>query len=310
MLTNTMLLLGDILRKQAHPQLFGRKTALIWGDETWTYAALNSEVNRLANGLTALGVAKGDRVAVLGRNCVEYVVSYFALAKLGAIMVPINFWYRAGEVRYTLDQSGSTWLLVGTQFSAVAAAAAGMLEETALRAVVRWGEAAAPDEWIGSAQTRQVSYSDLLAEAADSEPGVDLAPDDPHIILYTSGTTGFPKGALFSHRAHYLHAMAWVIRTRTVEEDIGQLVYPLFHTRRSRLRTPAPFPRGGDGAPTRRRRSRGDAAHRRAVAGDQPLLRADCLAARARPNAAWRLRRWQRPPMSRLVRYVHAGPLG
>ena len=54
-----MLLLGDILRKQAHPRLFGRKTALIWGDETWTYAALNSEVNRLANGLLALGVTKG-----------------------------------------------------------------------------------------------------------------------------------------------------------------------------------------------------------------------------------------------------------
>ena len=225
-----MLLLGDILRKQAHPRLFGRKTALIWGDETWTYAALNSEVNRLANGLLALGVAKGDRVAVLGRNCVEYVVCYFALAKLGAIMVPVNFWYRAGEVRYTLDQSGSTWLLVDAQFGAIAAEAADMLAATTLRAVVRWGQADEPAEWIGSTETRQVSYHDLLAGAADSEPDVDLTPDDPHIILYTSGTTGFPKGALFSHRAHYLHAMAWVIRTRTVEEDVGQLVYPLFHT--------------------------------------------------------------------------------
>ena len=225
-----MLLLGDILRKHAHPRLFGRKTALIWGGETWTYAALNSEVNRLANGLLALGVAKGDRVAVLGRNCVEYVVCYFALAKLGAIMVPVNFWYRAGEVRYTLDQSGSTWLLVGTQFGAVAAEAADMLAATTLRAVVQWGQADEPAEWIGSTETQQASYHDLLAGVAESEPDVQLSPDDPHIILYTSGTTGFPKGALFSHRAHYLHAMAWVIRTRTVEEDIGQLVYPLFHT--------------------------------------------------------------------------------
>ncbi|MDE2993778.1 MAG: AMP-binding protein [Chloroflexota bacterium] len=225
-----MLLLGDILRKHAHPRLFGRKTALIWGNEAWTYSTLNSQVNRLANGLLALGVAKGDRVAVLGRNCVEYVVCYFALAKLGAIMVPVNFWYRAGEVRYTLDQSGSTWLLVGAQFNAIAAEAADMLEKTTLRAAVCWGHTGGPVAWIGSSQTRQVSYSDLLAGAADSEPDVDLTPDDPHIILYTSGTTGFPKGALFSHRAHYLHAMAWVIRTRTVEEDVGQLVYPLFHT--------------------------------------------------------------------------------
>ncbi|MAG36790.1 MAG: o-succinylbenzoate--CoA ligase [Dehalococcoidia bacterium] len=224
-----MLLLGEIIRKQAQPQLSGRKTALIWGEETWTYAALNSEVNRLANGLAALGVGKGDRLAVLGRNCAEYVVIYFALAKLGAIMVPVNFWYRAGEVRYTLDQSGSTWLLVDTPFSPVAAEAADLLEETGLRAVVWWGEAK-EYERIGSVETRQVSYADLIAGAADSEPDVDLTPDDHHIILYTSGTTGFPKGALFSHRAHYLHAMAWVIRTRTAEEDVGQLVYPLFHT--------------------------------------------------------------------------------
>ena len=115
---------------------------------------------------------------------------------------------------------------------------------------------------------------------------MDLSPDDPHIILYTSGTTGFPKGALFSHRAHYLHAMAWVIRTRTVEEDIGQLVYPLFHTGGPDCVLLPHFLVGAtvlllDGA---------DPAEMldtdRPLASNQPLLRADRVAARARPNAA------------------------
>lgn len=223
------MLLGDIIRKQAQPQMHAAKTALIWGDRSWTYAELNSEVNRLANGLSGLGMVKGDRVAVLGRNCAEYVVIYFALAKLGAIMVPINFWYRAGEVKYTLDQSGSRWLLVNTRFIDVAAEAAVDLEETKLRAIISWGDENKHRRMVSS-QALQLSYNQVMAGGIESEPARDLLPEDPHIILYTSGTTGFPKGALFSHRAHYLHAIAWVIRTRTVEEDVGQLVYPLFHT--------------------------------------------------------------------------------
>jgi fatty-acyl-CoA synthase len=76
------VILGDILRKNARPESFGSKTALIFGERSWTYAALNGYANRLANGLLALGVAKGDRVAVLGRNSDTYVALYFAVAKL------------------------------------------------------------------------------------------------------------------------------------------------------------------------------------------------------------------------------------
>src|SRR5689334_16936069 len=106
------MLLGDILRKNARPEMFGGKTALIFGEHRWTYGALNARVNRIANALAARGIGRGDRVAVLGRNSDTYVALYFALAKLGVVMVPVNFWYRAEEVRYTLDQSGSRWLLV------------------------------------------------------------------------------------------------------------------------------------------------------------------------------------------------------
>jgi fatty-acyl-CoA synthase len=101
------MILGDILRKNARRESFGAKTALIFGDRAWTYAELNAYANRIANALLTRGVKKGDRVAALGRNSDTYVAIYFALAKFGAIMVPVNFWYRADEIRYTLEQSGS-----------------------------------------------------------------------------------------------------------------------------------------------------------------------------------------------------------
>ena len=209
------LLLGEVLRLAARPERFGGRAALIWGDQAFTYAGLNAAANRAANALRALGLRKGDRVAVLGRNCPEYVWLYFALAKAGAIMVPVNFWYRSGEIEYTLRQSGARFFLFDTRFrdaARPAIAACGTVER-----VVTW-------------QAGGGELAELLGGASAAEPEVAVRPDDHHIILYTSGTTGFPKGALFSHRAHYLHAVAWALMTGQVADDVGLLVYPLFHT--------------------------------------------------------------------------------
>jgi len=209
------MILGDILRKSARRESFGAKTALIFGESRWTYAELNAYTNRIANALLTRGVKKGDRVAALGRNSDTYVAIYFALAKVGAIMVPVNFWYRADEIRYTIEQSGSRWLLAEARFQDVAEAAVGQLPEPT-RII-----------WYGVDKSSLESLSDA---ASDSEPAVEVAPDDPHIILYTSGTTGFPKGATFSHRAHFLHAVAWALQTGQTEDNVGIVVYPLFHT--------------------------------------------------------------------------------
>ncbi|HEV8633779.1 MAG TPA: long-chain-fatty-acid--CoA ligase [Chloroflexota bacterium] len=177
-------------------------------EERATYAELNRRSNRIANALAAQRVAKGDRVAVLGRNSLEYVAIYFALAKLGAVMVPVNFWYRGAETRYTLDQSGSSLLLVAEPFAEA-------VEPVTVPRRIVYG----PPEW-----------ERLLAAASDDEPAVSVDERDPHIILYTSGTTGFPKGATLSHRAHYLHALAWALQTGQRADDVGIVVYPLFHT--------------------------------------------------------------------------------
>jgi len=202
-----VLLLGDVLVRQSDRTRRADKLAAVFETregvvDRATYGELNARVNRIAN---ALRVAKGERVAVLGRNSLEYVAIYFALAKLGAVMVPVNFWYRVDEVRYTIEQSGSSLLLADEPFVPLATQAAAHV----------------------------VSFGDLRAaaeHASDAEPGIAVHESDPHIILYTSGTTGFPKGATLSHRAHYLHALAWALQTGQDERDVGVVVYPLFHT--------------------------------------------------------------------------------
>ena len=211
-----MLLLGDLLRRNADSQAFQGKTALIFGDRTTTYAALNERANCIANALIGFGLKKGDRVAVLGRNSDLYVAIYFALAKAGAIMVPVNFWYRTGEIRYTLSQSQASLFIVERRFAAVAGPA---VNPEKIRRVIGY------DDDGGASDLAR-----LEAGADPSEPAVEIDEDDPHIILYTSGTTGSPKGATLTHKNHYIHAMSLAFSTANAADDVGVVIYPLFHT--------------------------------------------------------------------------------
>ncbi len=209
------MLLGKILQKNARDPGLGQKTATIFGNRTLTYAELNAQTNRIANGLLDLDIRKGDRIGVLSRNSDTYIAIYFALAKLGAIMVPVNFWYRSREIHDTLQQSGARGLIAHGRFKDVVAGA-GVLSEL---------------EWtLTIDDTGGRGLEDLVARSSATEPDLDLDENDPHIILYTSGTTGFPKGAVFSHKSHYLQALSLALATGGHGNDIGVVVYPLFHT--------------------------------------------------------------------------------
>jgi len=159
----------------------------------WTYAQLNADVDEVARGLLGLGVAKGDRVGIWAPNCAEWILIQYATAKLGAILVNINPAYRTHELKYALNQSGVTLLVAATDFKTSDYRA--MIDE------VR-PECAALQQtvYIGDP-----SWQELLA-AGSSQPAdavadrmAELAFDDPINIQYTSGTTGFPKGATLSH---------------------------------------------------------------------------------------------------------------
>jgi acyl-CoA synthetase (AMP-forming)/AMP-acid ligase II len=213
-----VLLIGEILRRRATGS-DSERLALVFNEHRWTYRELNEAAARLANGLRSLGVGRGDRVALLGRNSVEWVVAYFAAAKAGAILVPASYWYKSAELAHVLRDSGAGVLITTADHADVARDA--RAELTRLGIV-----------WIGGAATsdRDTTYAQLIAHASPEEPAVEVHETDPHVILYTSGTTGAPKGAVLSHRAHVLHAATWAAETRAERDDVYLCTYPLFHT--------------------------------------------------------------------------------
>ena len=185
----------------------------------WTYRELNQAVDGLASGLLAGGIAKGDRVGIWSPNCAEWVFVQYATAKIGAILVNINPAYRSHELQYVLNQSSIRLLIAAPAFKTSDYAA--MIEDvrgacTALQDVVLLGS----DQWDALA-------SASIDAAALAERAATLGYDDPINIQYTSGTTGFPKGATLSHHN--------ILNNGTF---VGRL---LDYTEKDRVCVPVPF---------------------------------------------------------------------
>jgi fatty-acyl-CoA synthase len=160
----------------------------------WTYDELRSDVDDLARGLLARGIRRGDRVGIWAPNCPEWTIVQYATAKIGAVLVTINPAYRAHELQYVLDQSGATMLVAvrahGTSdYASMIDAVRG--ECTDLAHVVYIGT----DDW-----TDLVTDGESVDVDELDRRSAELGPDDAINIQYTSGTTGFPKGATLSHR--------------------------------------------------------------------------------------------------------------
>ncbi|MDV7088468.1 AMP-binding protein [Rhodococcus opacus] len=162
----------------------------------WTYAELRRDVDAVAVGLLKRGIGKGDRVGIWAPNCPEWTLIQFATAKIGAVLVNINPAYRAHELKYVLDQAGIRLLVSAPEFKS--SDYAGMIEEVRpqcpdLEMVVL----------LGSAEWSKLASDGMAVHAADPSllPAAQaaLSSDDPINIQYTSGTTGFPKGATLSH---------------------------------------------------------------------------------------------------------------
>ncbi|MFD0903597.1 AMP-binding protein [Actinomadura sediminis] len=162
-------------------------------DRRWTYARFAADVDALALGLHGRGIRKGDRVGIWAPNCAEWMLVQYATAKLGAILVNINPSYRVHELEFVLNQAGVRTLVATPVFKT--SDYAGMIEEVRPRCkrltdVLLIGT----PEWDGLLETGRAGDAGVLAEI-----GATLSADDPINIQYTSGTTGFPKGATLSH---------------------------------------------------------------------------------------------------------------
>ncbi|MFD5969835.1 long-chain fatty acid--CoA ligase [Streptomyces sp. NPDC060311] len=193
------------------------RTALIHRDAEITYRRLHERVLRLAHGLNTLGVARGDRVAYLGPNHPAFLETLFAAGVLGAVFVPLNTRLAEAELTYNLVDSGSTVLVHGAGQAATAAAVAA---NGGVRHRVT----------LGTPDGEGLGYEDLLA-AGDTGPlDEPVAPDDPCVIMYTSGTTGRPKGAVLSHANITWNSVNVLVDTDLTGDEVTLVVAPLFHT--------------------------------------------------------------------------------
>ncbi|MFB5196399.1 long-chain-fatty-acid--CoA ligase [Neobacillus sp. KR4-4] len=207
--------IGSLLAQNARK--FPELLAIECEGRSYTYRQFNEEVNQLANGLLKQGVNKGDKLALMMKNSDHFVFTFFAAAKIGAIAVPINFRLTASEVHYILDQSDTSLVVCDKEFEPIIAAAK---QDTDVRLVITVGE---PEI------TGNYSYQGILSEN-DMEPDVEVSEQDDLEILYTSGTTGRPKGALFDHSQIFKVGIAVVINMGIRQHERILHLAPLFHS--------------------------------------------------------------------------------
>ena len=187
-----------------------------------TYRELHERTNRLANRMTAAGLGKGDKCAVLLFNSVEYMEALLGLAKAGIVPVPVNFRFKSSELAYIVKNSESKAMMMGSDFVEVVSGAGLDLGPDRLLVVDR------PTKGPGS---ELLDYESELANAPETEPAVSIDPEDVYYIGYTSGTTSFPKGVVIPHDRFIEHAATCMLEySRMTEEDRFLLLMPLCHS--------------------------------------------------------------------------------
>jgi fatty-acyl-CoA synthase/long-chain acyl-CoA synthetase len=198
------------------------KTGFVYLDRAYSFAQVDARVDQVAVGLAAAGVRKGDRVAMLMGNSMTTIEAYFALSRLGAIAVPVNLRFVAPEVAFILADCGATTLLVDQAYAAVAAQARASVPDVARCLVV------GPDP--GEAGPASLLWDEVVAPSGGPALAPDVANDDPAMIMYTSGTTGRPKGAVLTHYSLAMSAMSAMIEQHLSDSDeVWYLNLPLFH---------------------------------------------------------------------------------
>ncbi len=208
---------------------YPQRPAVVYEGHTTTYGDLSKAVDRLAAGLVKLGIGPGDKVAIWMPNLPEWITAYFAIAKAGGVVVPMNTRYKSHEVRYILGNSEAKAVLFTPGFLGIDFA--GMLGEVKdelpeLNDIISVGERADGAR----------SYEEVLELGEDKEAQAELKrrqstidPQECVFILYTSGTTGSPKGAMLSHHNMAENARQITEVLKTTPEDKFLLVVPFFH---------------------------------------------------------------------------------
>ena len=216
---------GDMLTRTAW-RLPDRE-AVIDGRRRWSYRELNDGVNRLAHGLLAVGYRRGDALALVSGNSIEFLVVYYACAKIGVVCVPVNLAWGAREMAYVLAHSAARGVVVETQLVPVLTLAIERASATIAEVIVAPGTAS---DWAPGPGGTWTTLDEFTRDAPPDEPLCLVDDRDALSYLYTSGTTSAPKGVVSSHVAVYIESLNAPLVLGFSPSDRSVVMMPLFHT--------------------------------------------------------------------------------
>jgi acyl-CoA synthetase (AMP-forming)/AMP-acid ligase II len=208
-----MQTLGEITARNA--RRYPDRAALAFEGATLTFAELDRRVNRLAAALTRRGVSHGANVAILMYNCLEFVEAFLACHKLGACAVPINFRLAAAEVQFQLVNAQAVGVIVDANLDSLARQA----RTSSSTFILSLQPECPPDD----------NYDRALAAERPDPPQVEVSEQDLAFLMYTSGTTGQPKGAMLSHANLVANTVNWLLEVGARQDDVWLSGLPLFH---------------------------------------------------------------------------------
>ena len=216
---------GDSLTRTA--ARYPDALALADGTRRLSYREFNSQVNRFARGLAGRGYRRGDALALASGNSIEFLVTYYACAKLGVARVPVNLGWRPDEVGYVLGHSRARGIVIESQL--IPALAATIARQPGVADVI----VAPGTDGEGGIRSGEIDGAVTIADVIagdDAEPECFVGDRDPISYLYTSGTTSFPKGVVGNHTSIYLESLSMAVEARFNETDRFVAMMPMFHT--------------------------------------------------------------------------------
>ncbi|HET7738058.1 MAG TPA: AMP-binding protein [Tepidiformaceae bacterium] len=213
------LLLNDFLRRAA--KLYPNKTAVVDGNNRYTYREYQARVNQLGHSLLKLGIQKGDRVCILSPNSHFFLESYYGVTQIGAILVPLNYRLVAADHEYIINHAGVKAVLVDYEYTKVVDDIRPNLPKV--------------EHWIvaqdsGEAPAGWTDWEAMIAGMpTTATPFVEQDENDVTSINYTSGTTARPKGVMLTHRNCYINAYNFIAHLRIHHNDVELWTLPMFH---------------------------------------------------------------------------------
>jgi len=223
--SNNKINVGEWISKWARIQ--PDKVAVISDSTTYTYGQLNVRINKLSHYFLDKGIKKGDRVAVLLHNCKEYIEIFFALSRIGGILVPLNWRLAIPELKFIIEDSGAHFIIFEDDFIENAEKLRNIMPVFTCIACSVKGKSKVKDDipWIEDYESSIGQYpeTDPILQSPSGE-------NDPHILMYTSGTTGLPKGAVLSHRKTFFNVLNASFYFDLTRKDTAIIARPLFHS--------------------------------------------------------------------------------